>query len=62
MFGRFDAVHTPSCVLTAEEVDYLFVGALLEYKRPELLLTKPGRRAAVGRIDMAPDMLVGATA
>jgi hypothetical protein len=30
----------------------------VDYKRPGLLATKPGARLAVGRIDLAPDMLV----
>ena len=30
------------------EYDYLFVGIFASYKRPELLLTKPGRKLAVG--------------
>ena len=40
--------------------DYLFVGMFVEYKRPWLLADKPGARLAVGRLDLAPDMLVRA--
>lgn len=38
--------------------DYVFVGAFVSYKRPHMIILKPGRRAAVGRLDMSPDMKV----
>jgi hypothetical protein len=39
--------------------DVLFVGMFVAYKRPWLLAHKTGSRLAVGRLDLAPDMLVG---
>jgi hypothetical protein len=40
--------------------EVLFVGMFVEYKRPWLLARKLGRRLAIGRLDLSPDMLVGA--
>lgn len=38
--------------------DWLFVGSILPYKRPLLLLEKPGRRLAVGEFDQSdPDLI-----
>ncbi len=54
----FHPMPTPDCGAVGGVWDYLFVGMFVDYKRPGLLATKPGARLAVGRIDLAPDMLV----
>jgi hypothetical protein len=46
------------CVCVAELWDHLFVGLFVAYKRPWLLADKPGRKLAIGRLDLSPDMLV----
>ena len=50
-FGIDTSVMRPPTVPREKDIDFLFIGAFVDYKRPWLLAEKPGRRVAVGKMD-----------